>query len=149
MPIIRPATRVDIPHLVEWNVAMAAETEAKSLDRDVLACGVAAVFDDPRRGFYLVAEEDHAAVGGLLVTFEWSDWRNGDFWWLQSVYVAPAARGRGVFHALFAEVEACARAAGAVGLRLYVELENARAQAVYAARGMRRCAYHMYEIGFG
>lgn len=148
MPTIRPATRADLAHLVDWNRAMAAETEAKNLDRATLEAGVAAVFDDARRGFYLVAEESARAVGGLLVTFEWSDWRNGAFWWLQSVYVEPSARGRGVFHALYASVETRARAAGAVGLRLYVERDNHRAQAVYAARGMAPTAYHLYEVEF-
>lgn len=149
MPTIRPAIASDVPQLVAWNAEMAQETEGKALDRAVLARGVAAVLDDPRRGFYLIAEEAGTPQGGLLVTREWSDWRNGDFWWLQSVYVQPEARGRGVFGALFAAVEARARAAGAVGLRLYVERDNARAQRVYAARGMRPTAYHLYEIGFG
>jgi GNAT superfamily N-acetyltransferase len=145
MPTIRPATVADAPHLVDWNLAMARETEAKGLDRDVLARGVAAVFDEPRRGFYLIAERDGVAAGGLLVTYEWSDWRNGDFWWIQSVYVVPAARRGGVFRALYADVERRARAAGAVGIRLYVEVDNARAQQTYADLGMHRCRYHMYE----
>lgn len=142
---IRPATRADLPALVDWNAAMARETEGKTLDRAVLARGVAAVFDEPRRGFYLVAERAGAAVGGLLVTYEWSDWRCGDFWWIQSVYVEPAARRGGVFRALYAEVERRARAAGAAGLRLYVETENRRAQATYEGLGMARCHYFMYE----
>jgi GNAT superfamily N-acetyltransferase len=124
---------------------MARETEAKGLDRDVLARGVAAVFDEPRRGFYLIAERDGVAAGGLLVTYEWSDWRNGDFWWVQSVYVVPAARRGGVFRALYADVERRARSFGAVGIRLYVEVDNARAQQTYAGLGMHRCRYHMYE----
>ena len=142
---IRPATPDDIPHLVDWNVAMARETEDKALDPAVLRRGVAAVLDEARRGFYLVAESDGTAVGGLLVTYEWSDWRDGDFWWIQSVYVVPGARGRGVFRALHAEVVRRAQAAGAVGVRLYVEVENDRAQRVYAGLGMQRCHYHMYE----
>ncbi|MEI7035159.1 GNAT family N-acetyltransferase [Fulvimonas yonginensis] len=142
---IRRAARADIPHLVDWNAAMAQETEAKALDRSVLARGVAGVFDDPRRGFYLVAERGGTAVGSLLVTYEWSDWRCGDFWWIQSVYVVPAARRGGVFRALYAAVRDQARAAGAVGLRLYVETENHRAQRTYAELGMARCHYLMYE----
>ncbi|BBD78729.1 GNAT family N-acetyltransferase [Aerosticca soli] len=142
---IRPARREDLADLIAWNAAMAVETEGKTLDREVLARGIAAVFDEPRRGFYLVAERDGKAQGGLLVTYEWSDWRNGDFWWIQSVYVIPAARRGGVFRALYAEVERRARAAGAVGLRLYVETGNTRAQAIYARLGMRRCHYLMYE----
>ncbi|SEI73430.1 GNAT family N-acetyltransferase [Frateuria terrea] len=142
---IRPATRSDVSHLVDWNAAMARETEAKSLDRAVLARGVTGVFDDPRRGFYLVAERAGVAVGCLLVTFEWSDWRCGDFWWIQSVYVVPDARRGGVFRALYAEAREQARAAGAVGLRLYVETENHRAQRTYAELGMAPCHYLMYE----
>ena len=144
-PVIRPATRADIPALAAWNAAMAWETEAKRLDPELLARGVAGVFDEPRRGFYLVAERDGAAVGGLLVTYEWSDWRGGDFWWIQSVYVAPGARRGGVFRLLHAEVVRRAREAGAVGVRLYVETENQRAQATYEGLGMQRCHYFMYE----
>jgi GNAT superfamily N-acetyltransferase len=145
---IRPATPADIPALAAWNAAMAWETEARRLDQAVLARGVAGVFEVPRRGFYLVAERAGAAVGGLLVTYEWSDWRNGDFWWIQSVYVEPAARRGGVFRMLHAEVERRARDAGAVGLRLYVETENARAQRTYESLGMARCHYAMYERTF-
>lgn len=142
---IRLATAADLPHLVEWNAAMAQETEAKTLDRGVLARGVAGVFDDPRRGFYLLAEREGAAVGSLLVTYEWSDWRCGDFWWIQSVYVIPAARRGGVFRALYAAVRERALAHHAVGLRLYVETDNARAQRTYAELGMAPCHYLMYE----
>ena len=147
-PRIRPATPDDLDALVAWNAAMAAETEDKPLDRAVLTAGVRAVLDAPRRGFYLVAERDGEAVGSLLVTYEWSDWRNGDFFWIQSVYVVPSARRTGVFRALYAAVEQRAREAGAVGLRLYVEHENTRAQQTYEGLGMQRCHYHMYEIEF-
>ena len=143
--IIRPATRADIPALAAWNAAMAWETEAKRLDPEVLVRGVAGVFDEPRRGFYLVAERGGVAVGGLLVTYEWSDWRDGDFWWIQSVYVEPSARRGGVFRALHEAVVHRAREAGAVGVRLYVETENHRAQATYEGLGMQRCHYFMYE----
>jgi GNAT superfamily N-acetyltransferase len=145
---IRAATVADAEFLADCNAAMAAETEHKTLDRSVLARGTRAVFDDPRRGFYLVAERDGAPAGCLLVTFEWSDWRNGDWWWIQSVYVAPAARRHGVFRALYAAVEQRARAAGAVGLRLYVEQHNARAQATYAALGMTAEPYQMLHRAF-
>ncbi len=142
---IRPASHADVAHLVDWNAAMAEETEGRALDREVLERGVRGVLDEPRRGFYLVAERAGAAVGSLLVTYEWSDWRNGDFWWIQSVYVTPEARRGGVFRALYAAVGQRARAAGAVGVRLYVELENRRAQRTYKDLGMQRCRYHMYE----
>ena len=142
---IRPATLADIPVLCGWNAAMARETEKLELDAARLEHGVRCVFEQPQRGFYLVAERDGVAVGGLLVTFEWSDWRNGDYWWIQSVYVMPQARRSGVFRALHAEVERRARDACAARLRLYVETENARAQATYEGLGMRRCHYAMYE----
>ncbi|TAN08840.1 MAG: GNAT family N-acetyltransferase [Rhodanobacteraceae bacterium] len=140
---IRAATLADTNFLADCNAAMAQETERKTLDRDVLLRGARAVFDDPHRGFYLIAERDGALAGCLLITHEWSDWRDGDWWWIQSVYVAPAARRHGVFRALYAAVEQRAQAAGAVGLRLYVEQHNARAQATYAALGMTAEPYQM------
>jgi ribosomal protein S18 acetylase RimI-like enzyme len=145
---IRAATRADLAHLVAWNAAMAAETEDKVLDREVLERGVEAVLDDAARGFYLVAESGGEVVGSLMITYEWSDWRDGMFWWIQSVYVAPAARQRGMFRVLYGDTARRARAAGAVGLRLYVERENARAQQTYERLGMQRCRYHMYESAF-
>ncbi|MEO8810385.1 MAG: GNAT family N-acetyltransferase [Rhodanobacter sp.] len=143
---IRAATPADVADLVRWNAAMAWETERKRLEPELLRRGVAGVLEQPRRGFYLVAEHAGVAVGGLLVTFEWSDWRGGDFWWIQSVYVEPAARRGGVFRALYAAVEQRGTDAGAVGLRLYVETENRRAQQTYALLGMERCHYYMYEM---
>lgn len=142
---IRPAQREDIAAIAAWNVAMAWETEQKRLDPQVLLRGVTAVLDEPRRGFYLMAERDGQAVGCLLVTYEWSDWRNGDFWWIQSVYVAPEARRGGVFRTLYGDVAQRAKQAGAVGLRLYVETENVRAQQTYRELGMAQCHYFMYE----
>jgi len=143
--LIRAATPADVADLVAWNAAMAWETEHKRLDPETLQAGVRGVLEQPRRGFYLVAERAAAAVGCLLVTYEWSDWRGGDFWWIQSVYVAPAARRGGAFRALYADVAQRAAAAGAVGLRLYVETENQRAHATYEGLGMQRCHYFMYE----
>jgi len=143
--LIRAATPADVADLVAWNAAMAWETEHKRLDPETLQAGVRGVLEQPRRGFYLVAERAAAAVGCLLVTYEWSDWRNGDFWWIQSVYVTPAARRDGAFRALYAAVTQRAAAAGAVGLRLYVETENRHAQQTYEGLGMQRCHYFMYE----
>jgi len=143
--LIRAATPADVADLVAWNAAMAWETEHKRLDPETLQAGVRGVLEQPRRGFYLVAERAAAAVGCLLVTYEWSDWRNGDFWWIQSVYVTPAARRDGAFRALYAAVTQRATAAGAVGLRLYVETENRHAQQTYEGLGMQRCHYFMYE----
>lgn len=146
MPLlIRPACLDDLPNLIAWNAAMARETERKQLDAATLERGISAVFAKPQRGFYLVAERDGVAVGGLLVTYEWSDWRCGDFWWIQSVYVSPEARRGGVFRALYAEVAQRAGSAGAAGLRLYVETGNQRAQNTYADLGMQPCHYVMYE----
>ncbi|WEN15441.1 GNAT family N-acetyltransferase [Rhodanobacter sp. AS-Z3] len=147
MPLtIRPALPADLAALVEWNASMAWETEHKKLDLATLTRGVNGVFEQAQRGFYLVAERDGEPVGSLLVTREWSDWRCGDFWWVQSVYVVPAARRAGVFRALYAEVEQRAAQSGAVGLRLYVETENRHAQATYEGLGMQRCHYFMYEM---
>ena len=145
---VRAATRADQAHIAAWNAAMAWETEAKRLDPETLERGVQAIFDEPRRGFYLVAEHDGSPVGCLMVTYEWSDWRCGDFWWIQSVYVVESARRLGVFRALYEDVASRAKAARAVGLRLYVETENERAQATYAGLGMERCHYFMYEAEF-
>ncbi|MGB0133179.1 N-acetyltransferase family protein [Dokdonella sp.] len=146
---IREATLSDIPFLVGCNAAMALETEHKTLDRALLTRGTQAIFDKPARGFYRIAERAGVPVGSLMVTYEWSDWRNGDWWWIQSVYVMPEARRSGVFRALYVDVETSARATlGVVGLRLYVENENHDAQATYAALGMSDAGYRMLETGF-
>ena len=144
-PSVRSATAADIDVIVQFNAAMARETEAKTLDPRVLHAGVAAVFAEPRRGFYLVGEHAGQVAGCLMITYEWSDWRNGDWWWLQSVYVLPEHRRGGVFRALYAEVERRAAArADVVGLRLYVEQDNRHAQKTYAALGMHEEQYRMY-----
>jgi GNAT superfamily N-acetyltransferase len=146
---IRNATQGDIAFLVDCNIAMAWESEKKKLDSDVLTLGVVAVFDHPERGFYVVAERDGVRVGSLLITHEWSDWRNGGWWWIQSVYVEPAARRSGVFSAMYREIDARAHnSVGVIGLRLYVEKENARAQATYAALGMEPAYYSLYQASF-
>lgn len=145
---IRLAARADAANIAAWNTAMAWETERKALDAATIARGVDAVFDEPRRGFYLVAERRGEPVGCLLITYEWSDWRAGDFWWIQSVYVVESARREGVFRTLYEEARQRASQAGAVGLRLYVETENERAQRTYAGLGMEQCHYFMYEAEF-
>lgn len=143
---IETATPAALETLVGFNQAMAWETEGKRLDPDRLRAGVAAVLADTQRGLYLLARSAPSIVGGLLLTWEWSDWRNAWFWWIQSVYVRPEARGRGVYRALHDEVLRRARAAGNVcGLRLYVDHDNAAAQACYAALGMRPGRYRFYE----
>jgi ribosomal protein S18 acetylase RimI-like enzyme len=145
---IRPATSADAAVIASFNQAMALETEAKVLSPAVVESGVLAVFAQSARGFYLVAESDGEVVGGLMVTFEWSDWRNADFWWIQSVYVVPHARRRGVFAQLYRDIEARARAAGACGLRLYVENDNQAAMATYVSLGMHDAHYRVMEQGF-
>ena len=146
---VRPATPADLDVLVDFNAAMALETEDRRLDPDRLRAGVSTALSDPARGAYRVAERDRRVVGALLLTREWSDWRNGWFWWIQSVYVAPDARGRGVYRALHESVLAEARADREVcGVRLYVEQDNRAAQATYAAVGMRRARYVVYEDDF-
>jgi GNAT superfamily N-acetyltransferase len=143
---IRDAIRADVPFLTDSNLAMALESEQKPLDREVLARGIVAVFDHPERGFYVIAERDEKRVGSLLITHEWSDWRNGGWWWIQSVYVVPEARRNGVFSAMYCEIEARARASqGVIGLRLYVEKENTGAQETYAALGMEPAYYSLYQ----
>lgn len=147
--VVRGAVRADVPALLEFNLAMALETEAKALDPAVLERGVSAVFDDARRGFYLVAIDGDAVVGGLMVTYEWSDWRSGDWWWIQSVFVRETHRRMGAYKALHAEVERRARAApNAVGIRLYVENENLNAQHTYRAMGMSRSPYQLFQQPF-
>jgi GNAT superfamily N-acetyltransferase len=147
---VRAAQAQDRERLVEFNAAMALETENKTLDQAVLAAGVGAVLGEPQRGFYLIAECDGRVAGCLMITFEWSDWRNGDWWWLQSVYIAPLFRRRGVFRALYAEVERLAAAAPRViGVRLYVERDNARAQRTYASLDLQQTHYLMYEKTLG
>jgi GNAT superfamily N-acetyltransferase len=144
--VIRKAAREDIDALIGFNQAMALETEGKELFTATLRKGVEAVFDDPQKGFYLVADEDGRAIGGLMVTFEWSDWRNGWFWWIQSVFVIAEARGKRVYSELYNFVKKEAAAAGNVcGFRLYVEKDNTIAQKVYEKVGMNETYYRMYE----
>ena len=145
---IRPATAADAAAIAGFNQAMALETEGKQLSPSAVQGGVLAVFADAARGFYLVAEQAGDVVGGLMVTFEWSDWRNADFWWIQSVYVVPQARRQGIFARLYGEIEVRARAAGACGLRLYVENENASAIATYHSLGMGDAQYRVMEQSF-
>ncbi|MFO0803501.1 MAG: GNAT family N-acetyltransferase [Gemmataceae bacterium] len=134
---IRRAMPDDVPTLVAFNAALALESEGKLLDRAVLEAGVRAALTDPAKGFYVIAERDGEAIGQTGVTFEWSDWRNGWYWWIQSVYVREDARRGGVFSAIYKHLEAEAAAdPQVIGLRLYVENENHRAKATYAKLGM-------------
>lgn len=143
---IRTARPDEAGLLAGFAAAMAWETEHKRLDAAIVGRGVAAVFEQPSRGRYYVAERGGAVVGTLLVTYEWSDWRGGDWWWIQSVYVVETARRHGVFRSLYRHLLDAAQATpGVCGLRLYVEHENARAQATYASLGMHDAGYRMLE----
>ncbi|MEX2489809.1 MAG: GNAT family N-acetyltransferase [Pseudomonadales bacterium] len=139
----------DAAVIADFNQAMALETENKDLDHSTLLSGVTSVFENKDLGFYLVARVAGAVVGCLLVTTEWSDWRNGMFWWIQSVYVAPGSRGKGVFSALYSHVSHEARSRSDVcGLRLYVEKENERARRTYLRLGMTETDYRLLEEEF-
>ncbi len=143
---IRLAKKEDAAALVEFNQAMALETEGRRLDSQVLKSGVETVFQSDDKGFYVVAEDAGKIVGGLMVTFEWSDWRDGWFWWIQSVYILPEARGKKIYSRLYEFVKTEARARKDVrGFRLYVEKENLHAQTVYEKLGMEASHYLMYE----
>ena len=148
---IRPATIHDMQMVVEFNTALARETEGKQLEVSRLHQGVKALFNNPQHGFYLVAEEGSSSnvIGQLLITYEWSDWRNGVFWWLQSVYVQESWRRRGVFRMLYDYVLAEARSRKTVvGVRLYVETQNRLAQQVYQEMGLLPAGYDVYELDF-
>ncbi len=142
---IRRATRADATAFVQFNQAMAWETEQLRLDSAKLLAGVEGLFARPQYGFYVVAECGGATAGGLMITYEWSDWRNQVFWWIQSVYVRPEFRGRGVYRGLYEGVKAMARESDCCGFRLYVETTNEAAQAVYAKLGMEQSHYLMFE----
>ena len=143
---IRIANFKDADSLVEFNQAMALETEGKHLDAAILQSGVEAVFTNQDKGFYVVAEDNGQIIGGLMITFEWSDWRNKWFWWIQSVYILPEARGRKIYSHLYNFVKEKARTQTDIcGFRLYVERENAHAQKVYEKLGMSGSHYLMYE----
>jgi len=147
----RAADVGDLEALVAGNRAIAWETEAMRLDDDVVRRGVAAALAEPARGFYLVATDlAGLVVGQLMVTFEWSDWRAAWWYWIQSVYVVPEARRRGVYRVLHEAVVARAHQAehDVAGVRLYVEHVNASAQATYAAVGMKPAVYRIFEQAF-
>jgi GNAT superfamily N-acetyltransferase len=150
MPIvIRDACPVDAEFIVLGNSRMAEETEGQMLDPALIGPGVRAVLDDPGKGRYFVAEDDGRPVGQMMLTYEWSDWRNGVFWWIQSVYVMPSHRGAGVFSRLFRYVQAKAESdPGVCGLRLYVDRANARAQAIYSHLGLHASNYEIMERVF-
>lgn len=148
--LIRLAEPADALAIINFNQKMARETENKELPLETITAGVNAVFGDQQKGFYVVAETElKEIVGCLMITFEWSDWRNNWFWWIQSVYVRADRRGQGVYRKLYEWVKTeSARKGGVCGIRLYVEKENLKAQQVYEKLEMEETHYLMYETVF-
>jgi ribosomal protein S18 acetylase RimI-like enzyme len=147
---VRRGDTRDMESIAAFNIRMAEETENLRLDPGVILAGVNGMIENPDRGFYLVVETRSPAgsiiVASLMVTTEWSDWRNGTFWWIQSVYVLPEYRRRGLYRMLYQQVrELAAGARDVCGFRLYVEQENSVAQSTYRSLGMEETGYRLYE----
>jgi ribosomal protein S18 acetylase RimI-like enzyme len=146
---IRNATPADADIIVTYNSLIASETEARDLDRAVLDAGVRQMLADENKGRYWLAEENGEPIGQIMVTYEWSDWRNGMLWWIQSVYIDAGFRRKGIFSMLYRHVESLAKADGGVcGLRLYVERNNRPAQQTYQALGMVEPGYQVMQALF-
>jgi GNAT superfamily N-acetyltransferase len=146
---IRQATPADAAIVAKFNSLIAIETESRTLDASLLRKGVEALLADPSKGIYFLAESDGKVVGQTMITYEWSDWRNGLFWWIQSVYVVKEARNAGVFKALFHHIHQLAKnQPGICGLRLYVDEHNSRARQTYEHLGMKSSHYGLYEMDF-
>jgi len=144
--VVRLATPADADTIAGFNHALARETEALELDPDTILAGVTRLLDNRELGFYVVAESGGEVAGCLMITFEWSDWRNGMIWWLQSVYVSPSSRRQGVFKSLYGHVRDMAkRDPDVAGFRLYVEKDNTAAQRTYADQGMGKTHYLVFE----
>ena len=144
---IRPAQMIDAEIIARFNVALALESENLQLNPARVREGVRALLRDPAKGIYFVAEVDGKIAGQVLITYEWSDWRNGNFWWLQSVYVEKEFRARGIFKALFAHVVELAKGEKDVyALRLYMDADNASARSAYNRLGMTRTNYEIFEL---
>ncbi|UCF16593.1 MAG: GNAT family N-acetyltransferase [Phycisphaerales bacterium] len=147
--LIRIGEDRDIETLAKFNMALAWETEGKRLEPDVVTRGLKTLFKNPQYGFYTVAEVAGQVVGCTLITYEWSDWRCGLFWWLQGVYVEPEFRRRGVFGKVYEFLkEKASRERNMCGFRLYVEHSNLAGQNTYAAVGMKETSYKLYEESF-
>jgi GNAT superfamily N-acetyltransferase len=142
----READRGDAATIINFQLAMARETEGLDLDVEITSKGVYAVFDEPALGRYFIAENDDATVASLLITYEWSDWRNGMVWWIQSVYVVPPYRNRRVYAGLYAHIRnLIAEDESIRGIRLYVDERNKTAQEVYTRLGMNGEHYRVFE----
>ena len=146
---VRAGVASDAETIADFNIKMAMETEHLRLDPPTVNAGVRAGLADAAKARYFVADIDGRVVGQLMLTHEWSDWRNGDIWWIESVYVHPDHRGRGVFGALYRHVAQLAKTERVVGLRLYVEKENANAKTTYENLGMKMTCYDVMEQMFG
>lgn len=145
MILIRKAIPSDAPSIIEFQLKMAWETENIRLVPETVNMGVRAVFQNQSRGQYYVAESDGKVIASLLITYEWSDWRNCNIWWFQSVYVIPEFRRQGVFRKMYIYIKNLAEEHDIAGLRLYVETKNSRAQKTYEALGMSSEHYAFYE----
>jgi len=145
-PEFHAAILADLSAIVQFQIAMARETESLELDFEVCTAGVRAVFEHPERGLYYVGKINQLVVGALLITYEWSDWRNGVVWWIQSVYVLPRFRRQGVYSGLYSCIQALARTDESVrAIRLYVDRRNAAAHKVYESLGMNGDHYQVFE----
>jgi len=143
---IRKAKIEDLEIIVKFNYNLAKETEDKELNIETLTKGVGAILSDESKGQYYVYTINDKVVGQIMYTYEWSDWRNGMFLWVQSVYVDSEHRRKGIFKELYNHVKKiCDDSEGIIGIRLYVEKENFNAKATYKSLGMQECNYHMYE----
>jgi ribosomal protein S18 acetylase RimI-like enzyme len=143
---IRKAVVEDIALLADFQLSLALETENIALDKAIVMKGLKALFDDPSKGVYYVAEYNQKAAGCHLITFEWSEWRNGVVWWMQSVYVLAEYRKHKVFSAMYNNLIGMIQSdPSVIGLRLYVDKSNERAQQVYTAKGMNGEHYTVYE----
>ena len=146
---IREGTTSDAASISNFQRNMALETESKILDDDTVLKGVEKVLTSSDRGFYVIAEVDSKVIGSLMVTFEWSDWRNGWFFWIQSVFVDEEYRRQGVYRSMHNEViNRCKTSKDCCGIRLYVEKDNINAQKVYKNLGMYETDYYLYEEEF-
>lgn len=145
MITVRKAIPEDAPYIIQFQLEMARETENISLDRETVTRGVNAVFKDPGKGEYYIAETGGRIVASLLITYEWSDWRNCNVWWFQSVYVMPEYRRQGIFRSMYSHIREKAVQMDNAGLRLYVEAGNKRAMKTYEALGMNSGHYNFYE----
>jgi len=146
MITVRPAKKEDSPHIIDFQLKMAMETENVQLNLNVVKEGVSRIFEDPTKGKYYVAEYTNEVIGCLMTTFEWSEWRCGTILWIQSVYIIPAYRGKGVFKKMYEHIkELITPDSDLRGIRLYVDKTNAAAQQVYEKLGMNGEHYQVYE----